>query len=77
MFAAKPFVATDAGGTADLALELQQPDQSGIRQAANGFIVSRDADSILACLKKLAGDDSLRSLMGERGPGACREELGQ
>src|SRR3954471_18409030 len=63
MFAAKPFVATDAGGTRDLAIGLN--NKGGlIGQAQNGFIVERDAETMTMCLAKLATDLQLRETMG-------------
>ncbi len=66
MFAAKPFVATDAGGTSELAVELQLP-VAGIQNAKNGFIVQRDARALVECLKNFATNESLGCTMGERG----------
>jgi glycosyltransferase involved in cell wall biosynthesis len=67
MFAGKPFVATDAGGTSDLAVGLSAPSTSGIRQAENGFIVQRKSDAIVECLTRLAADQNLRETMGRMG----------
>ena len=66
MFAGKPFVGTDAGGTSDLAIGLMEATR-GIRQANNGFIVERKAEAILECLTRLAADPSLRETMGRTG----------
>ena len=66
MFAAKPFAATDAGGTAELALELK-PLKPGVQQAKNGLIVDREAESIVDCRKFLSADSGLREAMGRSG----------
>ena len=66
MFAAKPFVATDAGGTRELAIGLDNKDGL-IRQAQNGFIVERDAETMMTCLAKLVADPGLRETMGRGG----------
>ena len=66
MFAARPFVATDAGGTSELALELK-PLSAGIQQGTNGFIVDDRSESIIECLKILSNDASLRKSMGTHG----------
>src|SRR3954468_20877644 len=55
MFAGKPFVATDAGGTSELALELEAAG-TGIRKSKNGFIVDRNAETIAQSLSGLARD---------------------
>src|SRR3954469_24388504 len=66
MFAGKPFVATDAGGTSELALELQAAG-NGIRKSKNGFIVDRNAETIAQSLVGLAQDAALRESMGREG----------
>src|SRR3954468_19641130 len=66
MFAGKPFVATDAGGTAELALDLP-PAGAGIRKGKNGFIVDRNAETIAHCLRGLVRDAALRESMGREG----------
>src|SRR5947199_4932401 len=76
MFAGRPFVATDAGGTADLALDLQPDDGNGIRTAQNGFIVERNSEAILTCLERLARDPSLRDTMGRTGQEHANENWG-
>ncbi len=76
MFAAKPFVATDAGGTSELAVELQLP-VAGIQNAKNGFIVQRDARALVECLKNFATNAVLRLHNGRARPGTRGEELGQ
>jgi glycosyltransferase involved in cell wall biosynthesis len=67
MFAGKPFVATDAGGTSDLAIGLHDSGKPGIQEAENGFIVDRKANAIVDCLVRLQQDLSLRDAMGRRG----------
>jgi glycosyltransferase involved in cell wall biosynthesis len=66
MFAGKPFVATDAGGTSELAVKLQTRSD-GIRKAKNGFIVESNAETIVKCLSGLAQDNTLRESMGRAG----------
>jgi glycosyltransferase involved in cell wall biosynthesis len=66
MFAGKPFVATNAGGTADLAL-YPQPAGDGAQQARNGFIVDRNAEVIVTCLGRLSKARDLRDTMGRNG----------
>jgi glycosyltransferase involved in cell wall biosynthesis len=66
MFAGKPFVATDAGGTSELALELQAAS-NGIRKGKNGLIVDRNAETIAQSLGGLARDAALRESMGREG----------
>src|SRR4051812_3272785 len=66
MFAGKPFVATDAGGTSELALELQ-PTVGGVRRGRNGFIVESNAETIAKCLSGLGQDNALRESMGRAG----------
>jgi glycosyltransferase involved in cell wall biosynthesis len=66
MFASRPFIATNAGGTSDLAIGLTNED-GGIRQAKNGFIVERSPEAVNACLRKLAADAALRQTMGRCG----------
>ena len=66
MLASRPFIATDAGGSAELAVELT-PGVGGTQQGANGFIAEQRADAIVECLRRLARDPALRGAMGERG----------
>jgi glycosyltransferase involved in cell wall biosynthesis len=66
MFAGKPFVATNAGGTSELAIELA-PAVEGVQQARNGFIVERTPDVIAGCLSRLSKDKDLRDAMGRSG----------
>jgi glycosyltransferase involved in cell wall biosynthesis len=73
MFAARPFVATDAGGTADLAVELRDSAKPVIRQAGNGFIVEQDAEAITESLAQLQRDPALGIAMGSRGHGHAME----
>ena len=75
MFASKPFVATDAGGTGDLAVG-PKDKVGGIRQAQNGFIVEKDPDAFMTCLAKLAGDPALRETMGRNGHAHGAENWG-
>jgi glycosyltransferase involved in cell wall biosynthesis len=72
MFAGKPFVATDAGGTSELALELE-PAKAGIRQGKNGFIVDRNAETIATCLSDLARSPALREAMGRAGSARAQQ----
>jgi glycosyltransferase involved in cell wall biosynthesis len=67
MFAAKPFVATDAGGTSDLAINLRESVHPGIREGENGFIVERQTSAVVDCLVRLERDSKLRDVMGRRG----------
>jgi Glycosyltransferase len=76
MFAGRPFVATDAGGTSELALELE-PAKAGIRQGKNGFIVDRNAETIATCLSDLARSPALREAMGRAGCRSRTAELEQ
>jgi glycosyltransferase involved in cell wall biosynthesis len=66
MFAAKPFVATDAGGTSELAVELEAASD-GVRKGKNGFIVQSEAQKIAQCLDALAKSAALRESMGRAG----------
>jgi glycosyltransferase involved in cell wall biosynthesis len=72
MFAAKPFVATDAGGTSELAVGLQAAED-GIRKAKNGFIVASDAATITRCLGDLANNPGMRESMGQAGQARARQ----
>jgi glycosyltransferase involved in cell wall biosynthesis len=67
MFAGKPFVATDAGGTPDLAVDLSNSTSPAIKEGRNGFIVERKAEAITECLNRLASDPTLRETMGRTG----------
>jgi glycosyltransferase involved in cell wall biosynthesis len=67
MFAGRPFVATDAGGTSDLAIGLRDSTTPGIRRAENGFIVERKAEAIVDCLAQVAKDPAMCTAMGQRG----------
>lgn len=66
MFAGKPFVATNAGGTSELMLELS-PTVDGVQQAKNGFIVDSKPAVIAGCLSRLSRDKGLRDAMGRSG----------
>jgi len=66
MFAGKPFVATDAGGTAELVTDLAA-ECNGIRRGKNGFIVETKAEAIVSCLSGLAKEQALRESMGRAG----------
>jgi len=66
MFAGKPFVATNAGGTADLALDLQLAG-GGIQQGKNGFIVESKPEALVSCLRRLSRDRALREAMRKVG----------
>jgi len=66
MFAGKAFVATDAGGTSELAIGLESP-LDGVRRGKNGFIVESEVRKIAECLGALAQNAVLRDSMGWAG----------
>lgn len=76
MLAGKPFIATEAGGTSDLAIGLRDALKPGIRQAENGFMVERKAEPIVDCLAQLATDAPLRAAMGRSGQEHALENWG-
>ena len=65
-FAGKPFVATDAGGTSELVVDLGLASD-GVRKGKNGFIVENEPATIAGCLGALAKDPALRESMGRAG----------
>lgn len=67
MAAGKPFVATPAGGTVDLAIAPAQYEASGTTRYANGLIAIPSAIVISSALMSLVDDPALRAAMGEQG----------
>jgi len=68
MAAGKPFVSTQVGGVADLAVPpLEECGIPGLFQAANGFLSAADSAPILQGLERLSRDDALARSMGNVG----------
>ncbi|MCI0622337.1 MAG: glycosyltransferase [Acidobacteria bacterium] len=68
MAAGKPFVATEVGGVADLAVPpLDRNPAAGITRAANGFLTRPCPEAIVHCLEMLARNAELARQMGSAG----------